>query len=128
MNDMGDLKRTYRFDELLNMFWIRISWTIADKFTRTHGNSIVRDAVETWVLNFVFKQSIFKDDGKWMSAIEYCVVDVNTCRMSYKRIFILLIRPRLCVFPLPLELTSIHLSLLTSKSVARLPSQVPCDF
>lgn len=61
MNDIADIRRAYRVNEITNIAWVRSAQNIADNFTRHVGNDILVNAMQTGRLKFVIEQWVFKD-------------------------------------------------------------------
>lgn len=52
MNDMSEIGRAYRNNEITNVAWIKISQNIAKNLTRLNGNQILPHAMRTGKLDF----------------------------------------------------------------------------
>lgn len=61
MNDVTDICRAYRVNEINNIGWVRSKQNIADNFTRHTGNDILANAMRTGRLEFVIEQWVFKE-------------------------------------------------------------------
>ena len=63
MNEIGDIRRAYRVNEITNTGWIRSEQNAADNLTRHHGNAILNDAMTTGYLKFTIEQWVYRDMG-----------------------------------------------------------------
>lgn len=61
MNDIADIRRAYRVNEITNIGWARSKQNVADNFTRHVGNDILDKAMRTGRLDFVIEQWVFKE-------------------------------------------------------------------
>ena len=61
MNDISDIRRAYRQNEITNVAWVSSKQNIADNLTRLDGNSILLSTMETGHLDFVIEQWVCKD-------------------------------------------------------------------
>jgi len=62
MNEISDIRRAYRDNEITNVGWIRSEQNIAENLTRLVDNKILRTALETGRLQFTIEQWVYKDD------------------------------------------------------------------
>lgn len=61
MNDIVDIRRAYRVNEISNIGCIRSKQNVADKFTRHIGIEILDNAMRTGRLDFVIEQWVFQE-------------------------------------------------------------------
>lgn len=62
MNEIADIRRAYRQNEITNIAWIRSENNIADNLTRHVGNDLLKRAMATGELKFVVEQWVYKDE------------------------------------------------------------------
>lgn len=61
MNDISEIRRAYKSNEITNVAWIKSAQNIADNLTRFHGNDILVNTMESGKINLVIEQWIYKD-------------------------------------------------------------------
>lgn len=61
MNDIADIRRAYKDNEITNVAWVRSEDNVADNLTRFKGNNILRHAMETGTLRFTIQEWVYKD-------------------------------------------------------------------
>jgi len=61
MNEIADIRRAYRQNEITNIAWIRSERNIADNFTRHVGKDLLKHAMTTGELKFVVEQWVYKN-------------------------------------------------------------------
>lgn len=61
MNDIAEIRRAYRLNDISSIGWVRSYQKIAGKFTRYVENDILDDAMQTGNLEFDIEQWIFKE-------------------------------------------------------------------
>lgn len=62
MNDISEIRRAYRANEIDNVAWIRSEQNIADDLTRLIGNGILFNTLRSGTLNFIIEQWVCKED------------------------------------------------------------------
>lgn len=60
MNDIADVRRAYRVNEINNIGWVRSKQNVVDNFTRHTGKDILANATRSGRLEFVIEQWVFK--------------------------------------------------------------------
>lgn len=63
MNEIADIRRAYRENEINNVAWIRSQQNVADNLTRYNGNLILRNAMDTGRLDFKIEQWAYKNNA-----------------------------------------------------------------
>lgn len=62
MNDISEIRREYKVNEIDNVAWIRSAQNIADDLTRLVGNDILLNTLRSGTIHFYIEQWICKDD------------------------------------------------------------------
>lgn len=63
MQEIADIRRAYRQNEITNIAWIRSEQNIADNLTRLRGNAILARTMETAFLRFTIQEWVYKEDA-----------------------------------------------------------------
>ena len=62
-NEIADIRRAYRVNEIKNTGWIRSEQNAAGNLTRHHGNAILNYAMTIGYLKFTIEQWVYRDMG-----------------------------------------------------------------
>lgn len=64
MNDISDIRRAYKHNEITNVAWIHLHQNIADNLTRNKGNNILMNTLYLGKLDFTIEQWVCKEDRR----------------------------------------------------------------
>ena len=59
LNEIADIRRAYKDNEITNVAYIRSEDNIADNLTKFIGNGILRKALETGRLDFTIQEWVY---------------------------------------------------------------------
>lgn len=62
INDIADIRRAYKRNEITNVAWVRSEQNVANNFTRRNGNSILNYLKRIGKLSFITERWVYKED------------------------------------------------------------------